>query len=625
MNIPSVFALPLATTTVVGGCLFAAAFVLFCASIALFLLSKRKVAAAAAATVPPVQAPVDDEADLDHLLKNSSRARSTLMKLATYQDAETLRDIAVRETGQMLGAIAVYLYRHGADGSVPLSDSWFESKSYDCLPADVAQESESPDFLDSHVFIHYRRNQKQENNPKWDTLLGRIGGNVFLAGPVRVEGEVWGHVSYILKRDGGISPEELEMFHEACAMVQIGVARARVLESREEHQRQLAAAARAANRAAKAKTIFLATMSHEIRTPLNAIVGFSEFLNDPGITQDEIREYTAGIGQSANALVTLINDVLDLSKLESGKVDMSGHCDLVGLFRELTGVFRYRARTKDIAIESHISPDFPALQLSEDHLRQILLNLVGNAVKFTESGTVSWSAESNPDGNGTVALHITIKDTGCGIPPDRLRTIFDPFDDDGNVRGGKVYSGSGLGLPIVKRLLESCNGTINIESEPGRGTEVYVRIGRVPLANVEEKAKLATPAETKIPDDFSVLIVDDVPVNLKVLSLRVKKMGIANIALANSGEEALKSLEANRPSVVLTDMWMPGMSGADLAAAIRQSKTCFDLPIIAVTADNDAKASFDMSNFSGVITKPVSVDKLRSSLTNVVRGRKTVA
>ena len=152
-----------------------------------------------------------------------------------------------------------------------------------------------------------------------------------------------------------------------------------------------------------------------------------------------------------------------------------------------------------------------------------------------------------------------------------------------------------------------------------------VRIGRVPLADVEEKTKLAAPAETKIPDDFSVLIVDDVPVNLKVLSLRVKKMGITNIALANSGEEALKILETNRPSVVLTDMWMPGMSGADLAAAIRQSKTCFDLPIIAVTADNDAKASFDMSNFSGVITKPVSVDKLRASLTNVIRGRKTAA
>ena len=622
MNIPLAFALPLASTTVVSGLLFAASVILFCASLAFFLFSRRKAAASESATVTAVQEPADDEASLDHLLKNSSRARSTLMKLATYQDAETLRDIAVRETGQMLGAIAVYLYRHGADGSVPLTDSWFESKSYDCLPADMAQESESADYLDSHAFICYRRNQKKENNPKWDALLGRIGGNVFLAGPVRVEGEVWGHVSYILKRDEEISPETLEMFHEACAMVQIGVARANVLESREEHRRQLAAAARAANRAAKAKTLFLATMSHEIRTPLNAIVGFSEFLNDPNVTQEETREYTAGIAQSTNALVTLINDVLDLSKLESGKVDMSGRCDLAVLFRELTGVFRYRARTKDIAIESHISPAFPALQLSEDHLRQILLNLVGNAIKFTESGTVSWSAECNPDGNGTVALHLTIKDTGCGIPPDRLRTIFDPFDDDGNVRGAKVYSGSGLGLPIVKRLLESCNGTINVESEPGRGTEVYVRIGRVPLASVEEKTKLAVPADTKIPEDFSVLIVDDVPVNLKVLSLRVKKMGIANITLANSGEEALKILETNRPNVVLTDMWMPGMSGADLAAAIRQGKTCFDLPIIAVTADNDAKASFDMSNFSGIITKPVSVDKLHDCLTTIIRGRK---
>ena len=547
--------------------------------------------------------------------------RSTLMKLATYQDAETLRDVAVRETGMMLGAVAVYLYRHNLDGTTPLANSWFESKSYDRLPADVAVESESPDYLDGHPFICYRRGQSKDNNKKWDELLGRVGANVFLAGNLRVDGEVWGHVSYILKDPSWLRDADVGRLHDACALVQVGLSRARVLENRESHQRQLAAAARAANRAARAKTLFLATMSHEIRTPLNALVGFSEFICDPAATKDEIKEYTEGISQSSAALLALINDILDLSKLEAGKVDMSGRCDLPGVFDEIARIFRYRARTKSVVIETHIDQSFPPLQISEEHMRQILVNIVGNAVKFTDNGTVDISAEAKPDGSGTVALHITVKDTGCGIPPEKLAKVFDPFERDGGIRGGRAYAGSGLGLPIVKRLLESCNGTISIESAPGKGTEVYIRIGRLSLAGSKEGAS-GQLAPVKIPEGFSVLIVDDVPVNLKVLTLRVKKMGVSNISTAGSGEEALRKLASSRPNVVLTDMWMPGLNGAELAAAMRGDASTREIPIIAVTADSDAKASFDMSNFTGVITKPVSLDKLRSCLSKVVGGRR---
>ena len=605
-----------------SGVLFALSLAILAVALWLFLVSRRKSGAAAQPDSPgPASAAEAPVSKPELLAMQFPGSRSTLMKLATYQDAETLRDVAVRETAQMLGAVSAYLFRHGDDGTVPLAGSWFESKERDRFANDVALESESPDYLDSHAFIAYTRNQKKENNPKWDTLLGKAGANTFLAAPIRIDGEVWGHVSYISQMDAPPDAKALERLNEACAMVQIGVSRAKIIEKREEHQRQLAAAARAANRAAKAKTLFLATMSHEIRTPLNAIVGFSEFLNDPEVTPDEIREYTAGISQSADALLGLINDVLDLSKLESGKVDMSGHCDLPALFRELVNVFRYRARAKSISIESRISPEFPALSLSEDHMRQILLNLVGNAVKFTESGSVEFSAECRPDGNGTVALHITVKDTGCGIPPDRLRTIFEPFDDGETTRGGNAYGGTGLGLPIVKRLVESCNGSINVESSPGKGTEVYVRIGHVQLADAPAAGKVELAKPVEFPKDFSVLIVDDVPVNLKVLTLRVRKMGIGNVYSANSGEEALKILETTRPNVVLTDMWMPGMNGADLALAMRQTKTCGDVPVIAVTADSDARASFDMSNFSGMITKPVSVEKLRAGLAKVAGSR----
>ena len=364
--------------------------------------------------------------------------------------------------------------------------------------------------------------------------------------------------------------------------------------------------------------MFLATMSHEIRTPLNAVIGFSEFLNRPEVTPEEIKEYTAGISHSANALLALINDILDLSKLEAGRVDMNGRCDLVKLFDEMDSLFHYRAVTKDLRLEHTIRKDFPVLKLSEEHVRQILLNLIGNAVKFTDAGLVEWTAEAHADGADTVSLNINITDTGIGISKDKLKTIFDPFVQDGATRGGKVYSGTGLGLPIVKRLLDACNGTIEMESSPGEGTRVHIHIARVPVL---PKNDLPAPdpasagtAALKLPENFRAVIVDDVPINLKILDLHVKGLGVTDIARAASAEEALKAIAEKKPDVVLTDMWMPGMSGADLAAEIRKDKALDDVPLVAVTADYDVGATFDASLFAEILTKPVTADKLKLAM-----------
>ena len=562
---------------------------------------------------------VQTKADVaEELLGHSARSRATLVKLATYQDAEELRDLALRETGQALGAVAVYLYRHKMDGSTPLVHAWFRTPEYDVLPKNAAERFGTPDYLDEHPEIRYVLGQQEGNNPAWDDALRRARAQRFLAGLVRVDGEVWGHVGYLVDRPGVPGPEELEFFHGACALVQIGVLRAKILETRDTHQRQLVASARAANQAARAKTMFLATMSHEIRTPLNAVIGYSEFLNRPDVTPDEIREYTAGISHSANALLSLINDILDLSKLEAGKVDMNGRCDLVKLFDELDSLFHYRAVTKDLRLAHTIRPDVPLLQLSEEHVRQILLNIVGNAVKFTDAGLVEWSAEAHEDGVGTVSLNIDVHDTGVGIAKDKLKTIFDPFVQDGATRGGKVYNGTGLGLPIVKRLLEACNGTIEMQSEPGEGTRVHIHVARVPVL---PKGDLPAPdpasggtASLKLPADFRAVIVDDVPINLKILDLHVKGLGVADIARAASAEEALKAIAEKKPDVVLTDMWMPGMSGADLAVEIRKNKALDNVPLVAVTADNDVGATFDASLFAEILTKPVTAAKLKLAM-----------
>lgn len=557
-------------------------------------------------------------AKLEELLQQSSRSRATLVKLATYQDADELRDLALRETGQALGAVAVYLYRHKMDGSTPLVHAWFRTPDYNVLPKNAAEQIGAPDYLDDHSDIRYVLGQAEENNPAWDDMLRRTRAQRFLAGLLRVDGEVWGHVGYLVDRPGAPGREEDELFHEACALVQIGVLRAKIIEARDTHQRQLVASARAANQAARAKTMFLATMSHEIRTPLNAVIGFSEFLNRPDVTPEEIKEYTAGISHSANALLSLINDILDLSKLEAGKVDMNGRCDLVKLFDEMDSLFHYRAVTKDLRIGHSIAKDFPVLKLSEEHVRQILLNLIGNAVKFTDAGLVEWSAEAHEDGEGTVSLNIDVRDTGIGIAKDKLKSIFDPFVQDGATRGGKVYSGTGLGLPIVKRLLEACNGTIEMQSELGEGTRVHIHIDRVPVL---PKGDLPAPdpasggtAALKLPEGFRAVIVDDVPINLKILDLHVKGLGISDIARAASAEEVLKAIAEKKPDVVLTDMWMPGMSGADLAVEIRKNKALDGVPLVAVTADNDVGATFDASLFAEILTKPVTAAKLKLAM-----------
>ena len=368
--------------------------------------------------------------------------------------------------------------------------------------------------------------------------------------------------------------------------------------------------------------MFLATMSHEIRTPLNAVIGYSEFLNRPEVTPEEIKEYTAGISHSANALLSLINDILDLSKLEAGKIDMNGRCDLVRLFDEMNSLFHYRAVTKDLRLSHSIRTDFPVLKLSEEHVRQILLNLIGNAVKFTDAGQVEWTAEAHEDGAGTVSLNLMITDTGTGISPEKLKTIFDPFIQDGATRGGKVYSGTGLGLPIVKRLIDACNGTIKMESTVGKGTSIHINIARVPVLPRSEATPEPDPASggtaaLQLPEGFRALIVDDVPINLKILDLHVKGLGVDDIARASSAEEALRLLGERRPDIVLTDMWMPGMSGADLANEIRKNKAYDDIPLVAVTADNDVGATFDASLFAEIVTKPVTAAKLRLTFMHI--------
>ena len=375
------------------------------------------------------------------------------------------------------------------------------------------------------------------------------------------------------------------------------------------------AAAKIAEDHAQAKTRFLAMMSHELRTPLNAVIGFAEFLSTPQLPEGKRKEFIEGIQLSSNALLDLINDILDLSKLEAGAMNMrSGVCDISQLLRELPAIFGYRVRRHGVSLRIVAPPpeQMPVVELAHQGVRQILINLVGNAAKFTERGEIVVKASWEDDTNG---LHLEISDTGCGISQEKMNKLFDPFIQDIASRmhasGGEI-KGTGLGLPIVKRMVDNAGGTITAMSELGKGTKFVIDIPNLTI--IQNISAITRAAEQTIrsalPD--RVLVVDDMAMNRKILGIHLANMQIKDIRYAENGEKALEVMNEWVPDLVLTDMWMPKMDGTQLAEAMRSERRLAEVPIVAVTADVDVGSTYDMSLFAKVISKPVTGDKLRA-------------
>ena len=366
---------------------------------------------------------------------------------------------------------------------------------------------------------------------------------------------------------------------------------------------------------AQAKTRFLAMMSHELRTPLNAVIGFAEFMSEQGLDEEKRREYIDGILLSSNALLDLINDILDLSKLEAGAMQMrSGACDVGQLLKELPAIFGYRVRRHGVKLRIEAPPPemLPVVELAQQGVRQILINLVGNAAKFTEQGEIVVRAAWN---GATNTLHLEVSDTGCGISPEKMDRLFDPFIQDIASRmrssAGEI-KGTGLGLPIVKRMVDNAGGTIVAKSELGKGTTFIIDIPDLVL--VQNISMIPRAAEQTIrsalPD--RVLVVDDMSMNRKILGIHLGNLHVKDVRYAENGEKAIEVMNEWIPDLVLTDMWMPKMDGTQLAEAMRKDRRLAEIPVVAVTADVDVGSTYDMSLFAKIISKPVTGDKLKA-------------
>ncbi len=368
----------------------------------------------------------------------------------------------------------------------------------------------------------------------------------------------------------------------------------------------------------QAKSDFLANMSHEIRTPINAVLGMDEMILRE-CDDETVLGYAVNIKNAGHTLLSLINDILDFSKIESGKMEIiPSEYSVMTLLNDCYNLISVRAKNKNLEVIFKNDETIPArLYGDEVRVRQIILNLLTNAVKYTDKGTVTLEMTWEKCGYAEVFLCVSVKDTGKGIKEDSMKILFDSFKRIEEKRNRNI-EGTGLGLTITKQLLDYMGGTINVKSKYGEGSEFSVAIPQTivsqkPVGNFTAKISSIAKNSTEYKESFwapdaEILVVDDVPMNLDVFRALLKKTKI-NIDTATSGKECLKMLESKKYHMIFMDHMMPEMDGVEALRRIREmvGNPNADIPIIALTANAimGAEEQYLSLGFADYVSKPV--------------------
>ena len=379
----------------------------------------------------------------------------------------------------------------------------------------------------------------------------------------------------------------------------------------EEREGQLVVAREKAEESDMLKSAFLANMSHEIRTPLNAIVGFSSLMQSEELSQEERAEYCAIVVSNSEMLLTLLNDILDISSLECGKIRFNyASEDIVQICQH---VMMTTAHTRQRGVEGRFACPVGSFMLTTDahRLSQILINLLTNAAKFTAKGSIRFGYRAEGS-----RLRFYVSDTGCGIPPEGQRRIFDRF-----VKLNSFKQGTGLGLPICKSIVEHLGGEIGVKSEEGRGTTFWFTLpyvtgkpcetpcGEIPTVSVEK-------------DKLTILIAEDNDSNYRLFETILRRD--YRLIHARDGEQAVELCRTEHPHLILMDINMPVMNGYEAAAEIR--KFAAEIPIVAVTAYAYAsdEQKIMQNGFTGYMPKPINAPQLKKQILDILRERITL-
>jgi phosphate/phosphite/phosphonate ABC transporter binding protein len=389
------------------------------------------------------------------------------------------------------------------------------------------------------------------------------------------------------------------------------------ISSRKKSELQLNEAMKKAESANKAKSEFLSNMSHEIRTPMNAVIGFAEILKDK-LDDQKLLHYADAIHNSGKALVSIINDILDLSKIEAGKLDI--HYSAVSLekiFKDVKQMFQQKMLEKSLDFIVEVTSDVPNyLILDSVRLRQILINMIGNSIKFTNTGYIKLRATTNYSSNSmdnSVILQITIEDTGIGIPENQQDSIFNSFEQ---VKGQSVekFGGTGLGLAITKKLISLMNGKISVESEVGKGTIFFITLNDVEIAdNDNSLLELEVVPDVEF-GKATILIADDIDFNRELLMAYLEKYNYEFIEAVN-GKETVELAKDKSPDLILMDIKMPVMNGEEAVKILKADLSTKDIPIVAVTASTTADQKERLKKMcDDFLVKPLSKSSLVKSL-----------